>query len=138
MNSFEILSDPKTPEAIQARRDELAKGSDAGLMTMLFCPIPFVDMLAGLAVDAVEHVRNAPEIEGLRPVKGAFDIDWSVTQATATYVEKVKAQGRDLTVEEVRCLHEYARTEQALMNGAKSVVMGVLQGVGIRMGSVKV
>jgi hypothetical protein len=129
MNILDIFVDPKTASELDARRAALEAGSDTAMLATLWCPIPVVDVIVGVAVEAAERSFNAPELEGLRPVSGGFDLNWAACPAAADYVAKVKDQGRDLTVEEVRCLSDYAKAQRATVDMARSVMMGALRGI---------
>lgn len=90
-------------------------------MAFMLCPIPLLDLAVGAAAKAIDEGRHGGERDAIRSVAGAISRDWSTTRATQTYVEKVRAQGRDLIAEEVAALDEYVRHQALLANGASAL-----------------
>lgn len=103
-----IYRDPMTSADIVAARKVISDGQkledSVAFKVFLYCPVPGVDVIAGLATHAIQSAITNDPLDDLRDVRGATDRDWSLSEAATTYVQKVREQGRELTTAEVQAL----------------------------------
>jgi len=105
-----ILLEPMTAQDIAAARREVADGKrledSIAFKVFLFCPVPMLDVAAGLATHAVESALSGDPGADLRDVPGAANKDWSISVHAEEYVRKVRGQGRELIRAEVATLEK--------------------------------
>ena len=82
-----------------------------------FCPVPGLDMVAGLLTHAVESSIHGSEEDEWREVPGALNRDWSASSVAQNYVQKVREQGRGVVKAEVDSLESYL----SFLSGLKTV-----------------
>lgn len=129
MFDVSIYSDPISAEEIRAMRNKI-KGQDSlGLTVMKYCPIPIVDMVAGLAVEAIDQSINGSPTDFLKEDFQATSRDWSKTNATQSYVEKVRAMNRLLIKSEVEALERHLKIEATARYALGEVGSAITSGI---------
>ncbi len=119
--NVDIFSEPLLMSEIELLRDEafdlyVKSLSEDKLSTkvVMYCPIPIVDLLAGLAVAAVEESVKRKEDDPryqYQDVTGGCAFDWSNSDAAEAFVDKIKKQGREMIVCEFMALREHITTK---------------------------
>lgn len=110
-----IYGEPVTIEQIEAMREVIRGDFEAslGFKVFMFTPVPGLDVLAGLATYAIECGMKSEPLELLGNSALSTTIDWSVTNASKTYVEKVMVSGRKPINLEVLLLRKHIEVESA-------------------------
>ena len=124
-----IFADPVTSADIARRRAELREEMSLGMKVLVFCPIPVLDVVAGLATEAIDYTINGDRDEPYRDVSGATQRDWSSTSTSRSYVDKVRAQNRELIHAEVIALERYNGLVGTVTGTAKDILVGTASGV---------
>ncbi len=126
MLGFSILGDPPSVAETRARQRAAGVAGETAVTTTLLCPIPGVDVAAGLIAGAIDDNRNSDERNLARGIPGAVDRDWSGHPLAARYVDKVRAQGRDLTKEELLELQAVCQTQNFVVDRAEKLAGNAL------------
>lgn len=112
---FNIYIDPPTPVQISSMREIVNAGNkiedSVAFKVFVYCPIPVVDVVAGLIASAVEHAVKDDPVAQFKPDHQGLKTDWSATSATQRYTEKVMALGRQLVAGEVEALQYHLKLE---------------------------
>ena len=100
-------------DILQMRRELDGDIEDSiGFKVFMFTPIPGIDMVAGLATYAVEYGMKAEPRELISDApNSSHTFDWSVTNATSDYFNKVMTSGRSLINLEVVLLKKHIEIE---------------------------
>jgi hypothetical protein len=119
MFEVNIYGAPPSIEKIRHMQAEFDEAEEHLMFKVLmFTPIPVVDALAAIATRAIrEEVRG----KDFRDCAGAATQDWSASKITQSYVEKVRAMGRELINLEVSALKRHMSVEQTARAVASSV-----------------
>jgi len=107
-----LLREPFTVEEIAAKRRDADFFNTPAGKTLMWTPIPFVDMLAAAAVAAADASVNGDREKPWRDVNGAINADWSDSIVARRYVDKVRAQNRELIFQEVENLSKALAAER--------------------------
>ena len=134
---IDITTSPPSAEQIREMRRKIADAMTPGIQTMLFCPIPIVDVVAGLAVGAVDGIVNGDREEPWRDKQGAAARDWSGDAAVESYVAAVRDMGRELVDAEVEALEGHDRIAGMARHMGASLADGVMDAVSRRVGTVR-
>ena len=134
---IDITTPPPSAEQIREIRRKVADAMTPGTKTMLFCPIPIVDVVAGLAVGAVDGIVNGDREEPWRDKQGAAARDWSGDAAAERYVAAVRDMGRELVNAEVEALEGHDRITRMARHIGVSLADGVMDAVSRRVGTVR-
>lgn len=114
---IDLFGEPPTASQIEAWQKTAAEHSEVkfddsiGKKVALFTPIPGVDMLAGFATYAVESALRPDLTAPLRAVTGGTARVWPEGSVAEAYVQKVRAQGRELIRAEVAALEHAANLD---------------------------
>lgn len=109
-------------------RDEKFEDSIA-FKTFLYCPVPVLDVVAGLAVAGVTSLLKDDPKAALDFVRGSTGRDWSTNNVTEDYVRQVRAQGRDLVAAEVEALEQHLKVDVLVSSVMSSAVSFFTSGV---------
>ena len=134
---IDITKPPPSAEQIRDVRREIVDAMSLGMKTMWFCPIPIVDVVAGLAVSAVDGVVNGDREEPWRDKQGAAARDWSGDAVVERYVAAVRGMGRELVNAEVEALESHGRIARMARHMAASLADGAMDAVSRRVGTIR-
>lgn len=127
MFEINIYGEPLSKERIEQLREDVRSELTPAEKTLMYCPIPVVDAIAGLAVMALtDDPRERYEDD-----RGSLDRDWSQSSVAAAYAAKALAAGRLLIKAETEALERQVGLEAiggALARGAWSATRDGAQG----------
>ncbi|ABO59744.1 hypothetical protein LA345_40615 (plasmid) [Burkholderia vietnamiensis] len=119
---FEINIYGEPPSAEKIRQLKGSFDDSAAFTVFMMVPIPGVDILAGLATYAIEETVRGTDFWD---ADGAIDSDWSMSIITQRYVEKVRAQHRQLVRVEVDALKRHLAIELPAREAASAAASAV-------------
>jgi hypothetical protein len=123
MIQINIYGTPPTPDEVRKMRKGQPFEDTMAFKVMMFTPVPGVDMIAGLATAAIEEAIYGKDLQDSGGVIGK---DWSESPITQVYVDKVRAQDRELMAVEVDALVRHLSFERAAKATASVFVDSVL------------
>jgi hypothetical protein len=124
MFEINIYGTPLTADAIRALRGSDSFEDSTAFKVLMYTPIPGIDLLASLATYAVEQTVRSKDFDYC---SGSADMDWSASKITQSYVDKVRALGRDLVQVEVDALKRHLSIEQTAKAAASAVADVVME-----------
>ncbi|WP_038214809.1 hypothetical protein [Xenophilus azovorans] len=113
--NFNLFGDPPTVEQIGELRAAIRSNNrfedSVGYKVLLACPIPVLDVVAGMTAYAVESAVKPDPLAPFEMVPGSAARPWPAETIAGQYAAKVRAQGRDLMECEVQALERASDVE---------------------------
>lgn len=126
MFDINIYGEPPSLAEVRALRGSDSIEDSTAFKVFMYTPIPGIDVLAGLTTYAVEQLVFKKDFEA---ENGAAKWDWSTSRITQSYVEKVRAQPRELMRVEVEALTNHLALENAAREAASAAISEVVSAV---------
>jgi hypothetical protein len=124
MFEVNIYGEPPTAAGIREMRGSDSFDDSVAFKVLMYTPIPVVDALAALATAAVEQMVKGNDFDYCY---GGTKMDWSASKITQSYVEKVRAQDRELIHLEVTALKRHLAVELPARAAASAVADAVIE-----------
>ena len=125
----DLLLDPMTAAEIEAKREETSFENSPAFSVLMYTPLPIVDMVAGAVVAAADYAIRGDRGHPWRNAWGAAKRDWSGSTVAQRYVEKVRAQGRELVNAEVESLEQCVKMGNVASAAASAAAGAVADAV---------
>lgn len=127
--TINIYADPMSQADVERLRTSLRNELSIAEKVMIYCPVPVVDAVAGLATAAIEYAIKGDQADPLGTAWGASKRDWSITTTTKTYVDKVRALDRELINAEVAALDRHIKATAIVSDVARTAGGAIVDGL---------